>query len=315
MKINKTLMIFLLLIVTSIFCVVPVFIQLNISEDPLKIILSFIGAIPMYYILSQFFHTLLLWITMILFRLKSIYCYFVVLVRLGSKFYFRIFLNHVMGFAPAIAFQYKEGKLPKPFFKVYYLLYFLSMIGYYLLFLVVHRNPLFLPLIPFSIVTAIIQRLYEPEYQQLFMLKSKVLTILESGHDYHFSIKDYPRIWQLSSKSELPFIALSYVSLIKVYLSEEQCKAIEMIENERFDDKGYQMGLYGMLDVIKLNLYLLKNDTELRLRYSKMLNQLLTDKPNFMLVKDGIDAALAGEQDLSISLGISEIQLFMDIYK
>ncbi|MDY5635996.1 MAG: hypothetical protein SPF57_06615 [Streptococcus orisratti] len=113
MKINKTLMIFLLLIVTSIFCVAPVFIQLNISEDPLKIILSFIGAIPMYYILSQFFHTLLLWITMILFRLKSIYCYFVVLVRLGSKFYFRIFLNHVMGFAPAIAFQYKEGKLPQ----------------------------------------------------------------------------------------------------------------------------------------------------------------------------------------------------------
>lgn len=41
----------------------------------------------------------------------------------------------------------------------------------------------------------------------------------------------------------------------------------------------------------------------------------MTDKPNFMLVKDGIDAALAGEQDLTISLGISEIQLFMDIYK
>ena len=100
------------------------------------------------------------------------------------------------------------------------------------------------------------QRLYEAEYQQLFLLKSKVFTILESESDCCFSIKDYPLIWQLSSKPELSFTALSYISLIKNYLSKKECDFIESMGDKRLNDKGFYMGLYGMLAIIKLNLYL-----------------------------------------------------------
>ncbi|WP_415669261.1 hypothetical protein [Streptococcus hyovaginalis] len=44
-----------------------------------------------------------------------------------------------------------------------------------------------------------------------------------------------------------------------------------------------------------------------------MVNQPLADKPDFILVKDDNNAALTGEQDLSISFGISEIQLLMEV--
>lgn len=293
-----------LLILTSIFCVAPIFIQLNISDHPLRTILSIIPAIPAYYIFSQVFHTILLWSTAFLFRRRIIYSYFIIITKLSRKFYIRAFLNQVMGFAPGIAFQYREERLNRSFFKLYYIL-----------FMGIYRNLFLLPLIPFSIVTAIIQRLYEPEYQQLFLLKSKVSTILESECDYRFSIKDYPKIWKRSSKSELPFIALSYISLIKNYLSEEQCKEIEVLEDDRLADRSYQMGLYGMLDVIKLNSYFYKDNMQLSLRYKKMLNQLLEGKSYYIFIRDDIDGSFEGRKALSLSFGISEISLFIDVYK
>ena len=99
------------------------------------------------------------------------------------------------------------------------------------------------------------------------MLKSKIFTILELESDCCFSLKDYPLIWQLSSKSELPFMVLSYIGLIKNYLSKQECDFIESMGGKRLEDKGFYMGLYGMVVVIKLNLYLYREDNALKWRY------------------------------------------------
>ena len=51
-------------------------------------------------------------------------------------------------------------------------------------------------------------------------------------------------------------MVLSYIGLIKNYLSKQECYFIESMEDKRLKDKGFYMGLYGMVDIIKLNLYL-----------------------------------------------------------
>ncbi|BBA93426.1 hypothetical protein [Streptococcus ruminantium] len=313
MKKNKTLIMFLLVLVSSFFCVAPAFIHMNLTSDPLKAIITFIFVTPIYYIISQLLHTTLLFASAIFCKIQLVYFHLGVVAKLGSGVYIRAFFNQIIGFTPSIGIRYKGDKSYQSFFIIYYLLYFLSLIGYYFIFNSIYRNPLWLPVVPFSMVIAIIQKLYEVEHQQLLLLKSQVLTILESKTNSRFSVEDYKAIWQLKSTSELPFIALSYISLIKEYLSEEECRKVEEIEDKRLDDRMYQMGLYGMLDVIKLNLYLYRSCWNIR--YKNMLSQLIDDKPNFLLVKKGIYSALNGQQQLSLSLAISEIQFFIDIFK
>ncbi|CGF65227.1 Leader peptidase [Streptococcus pneumoniae] len=84
-------------------------------------------------------------------------------------------------------------------------MYFTTLISYYFFFTFVYDKSLLLPLIPFSIIIALVQKLYRIENQQLFLLKSKVLTILESKRDCEFNLQDYHEIWKLQSKSELPY--------------------------------------------------------------------------------------------------------------
>ncbi|MCR8967086.1 hypothetical protein [Streptococcus zalophi] len=302
-----------LVLLSAIFLGAPFFMEMNLPSDPRKTILEYVLMGPLYYIFSQCLHTVILLITVVLFRTKPIYFYFLLMTKLGSKIYHGVHFNQVIGFSPGIAIWHEKTKSFKLFFRVYFLLYFCSLIGYYILFTSIYRNFIALLLIPFSLIIALIQKLYKTEYQQLFLLKSKVLTILETKKDCQFNLEDYSAIWQLNSKNDAPFIALSYISLIKKYLSEEMCQKIERIEDERLQDKGYTMGFYGMLDIIKLNLYL--SVSEKHMRYRKMLNSLFSNDPSFTLVRQDTEDGLIGKRDLPLSFAIAEIQqLLLDVY-
>lgn len=302
----------ILLLISTIVCVSPVFIKLDILGTPLHAILTFVLVIPIFYILSQCLHTLLLLASSIFYKLKPIYFYFIFVIMIGSRKYYRILFSQLMGFSPGIAIFYKEGQTTKKLFKVYYFLYFITLILYYLLFTFVYDKPLFLPLIPFSIIIALIQKLYKIENQQLFLLKSKALTILESKMDCEFNPQDYHEIWELPSKSELPCVALSYISLIKPYLSESVREQIDLLEIKRFKKINHPISLYGMLDVIKLNLYL-RNHNE-KNKYESMLDKILERRPDFVLIEQNIDDSLNDLQPLSLSLAISEIQPLLEVY-
>ncbi|NMG85046.1 hypothetical protein GV229_06560, partial [Streptococcus pneumoniae] len=153
-----------------------------------------------------------------------------------------------------------------------------------------YDKPLLLPLISFSIIIALVQKLYRIENQQLFLLKSKVLTILESKKNCEFNLQDYHEIWKLQSKSELPCVALSYISLIKPYLSESVREQIDLLEVKRFKKINHPISLYGMLDVIKLNLYL-RHYNE-KNKYESMLKKILEVRPDFVLIEQNIDDSL-----------------------
>ncbi|HHK7573709.1 TPA: hypothetical protein ACQXRR_002092, partial [Streptococcus pneumoniae] len=140
----------------------------------------------------------------------------------------------------------------------------------------------------------------------------KVLTILESKRDCEFNLQDYHEIWKLQSKSELPCVALSYISLIKPYLSESVREQIDLLEVKRFKKINHPISLYGMLDVIKLNLYL-RHYNE-KNKYESMLNKILEVRPDFVLIEQNIDDSLNSSQPLSLSLAISEIQLLLEVY-
>lgn len=224
----------ILLLISTIFCVSPVFIKLDILGTPSHAILTFVLAIPLFYILSQCLHTLLLLVSSIFCKLRPIYFYFIFVIIIGARKYYRILFHQLMGFSPGIAVFYKESQTTKNLFKFYYFLYFTTLISYYFFFTFVYDKPLLLPLIPFSIIIALVQKLYRIENQQLFLLKSKVLTILESKRDCEFNLQDYHEIWKLQSKSELPCVALSYISLIKPYLSESVREQIDLLEVKRF---------------------------------------------------------------------------------
>ena len=53
----------------------------------------------------------------------------------------------------------------------------------------------------------------------------------------------------------------------KKYLSKKECDFIESMEDKRLNNKGFYMGLYGMVAIIKLNLYLYREDNALKWRY------------------------------------------------
>lgn len=302
----------ILLLISTIFCVSPVFIKLDILGTPSHAILTFVLAIPLFYILSQCLHTLLLLVSSIFCKLRPIYFYFIFVIIIGARKYYRILFHQLMGFSPGIAVFYKESQTTKNLFKFYYFLYFTTLISYYFFFTFVYDKPLLLPLIPFSIIIALVQKLYRIENQQLFLLKSKVLTILESKKNCEFNLKDYHEIWKLQSKSELPCVALSYISLIKPYLSESVREQIDLLEVKRFKKINHPISLYGMLDVIKLNLYL-RHYNE-KNKYESMLKKILEVRPDFVLIEQNIDDSLNSSQPLSLSLAISEIQLLLEVY-
>ncbi|HHG8501366.1 TPA: hypothetical protein ACPYPH_002118, partial [Streptococcus pneumoniae] len=280
----------ILLLISTIFCVSPVFIKLDILGTPSHAILTFVLAIPLFYILSQCLHTLLLLVSSIFCKLRPIYFHFIFVIIIGARKYYRILFHQLMGFSPGIAVFYKESQTTKNLFKFYYFLYFTTLISYYFFFTFVYDKPLLLPLIPFSIIIALVQKLYRIENQQLFLLKSKVLTILESKRDCEFNLQDYHEIWKLQSKSELPCVALSYISLIKPYLSESVREQIDLLEVKRFKKINHPISLYGMLDVIKLNLYL-RHYNE-KNKYESMLNKILEVRPDFVLIEQNIDPQL-----------------------
>ncbi|VPI63787.1 Leader peptidase [Streptococcus pneumoniae] len=283
----------ILLLISTIFCVSPVFIKLDILGTPSHAILTFVLAIPLFYILSQCLHTLLLLVSSIFCKLRPIYFYFIFVIIIGARKYYRILFHQLMGFSPGIAVFYKESQTTKNLFKFYYFLYFTTLISYYFFFTFVYDKPLLLPLISFSIIIALVQKLYRIENQQLFLLKS---------HE----------IWKLQSKSELPCVALSYISLIKPYLSESVREQIDLLEVKRFKKINNPISLYGMLDVIKLNLYL-RHYNE-KNKYESMLKKILEVRPDFVLIEQNIDDSLNSSQPLSLSLAISEIQLLLEVY-
>lgn len=301
-----------LVIISSVFCVSPLFIKMNIVANPLNIILLFTLSIPMFYIFSQCLHTILLFITSVFYKANPIYVYILLVIKLYSRMYRGIFFNQLMGFSPGLVVYDKETRISKNFFILYYFLYFITLIVYYVMFTFIYPNVSLLPLIPFSIIIALIQGLYKAENQQLFLLKSKVLTILNSRKDCHFKVDNYQAIWKLKAQSELPFIALSYVSLIKDYIPLEEYKRIELLEDIRFNNMNQQRAFYGMLDVIKLNLYLRKYSQ--KTRYEVLLDKMLGDKSHFFLLKQNIEASLDGTSPLSLSLAISELQFLVEVY-
>ena len=302
----------ILLLISTMFCVSPVFIKLDILGTPFHAILTFVLVTPIFYILSQCLHTLLLLVSSIFCKLRLIYFYFKFVSIIGSRKYYRILFNQLMGFSPGIALFYGESQTTKNLFKFYYFSYFTTLISYYFFFTFVYDKPLLLPLIPFSIIIALVQKLYRIENQQLFLLKSKAITILESKRDCEFNLQDYHEIWKLQSKSELPCVALSYISLIKPYLSESVREQIDLLEVKRFKKINHPISLYGMLDVIKLNLYL-QNYNE-KNKYESMLHKILEERSDFVLIEQNIDDSLNGSQPLSLSLAISEIQLLLEVY-
>lgn len=283
----------ILLLISTIFCVSPVFIKLDILGTPSHAILTFVLAIPLFYILSQCLHTLLLLVSSIFCKLRPIYFYFIFVIIIGARKYYRILFHQLMGFSPGVAVFYKESQTTKNLFKFYYFLYFTTLISYYFFF-------------------TLVQKLYRIENQQLFLLKSKVLTILESKRDCEFNLQDYHEIWKLQSKSELPCVALSYISLIKPYFSESVREQIDLLEVKRLKKINHPISLYGMLDVIKLNLYL-RHYNE-KNKYESMLNKILEGRPDFVLIEQNIDDSLNSSQPLSLSLAISEIQLLLEVY-
>ncbi|HET1334550.1 TPA: hypothetical protein VQO13_001996, partial [Streptococcus pneumoniae] len=79
----------ILLLISTIFCVSPVFIKLDILGTPSHAILTFVLAIPLFYILSQCLHTLLLLVSSIFCKLRPIYFYFIFVIIIGARKYYR----------------------------------------------------------------------------------------------------------------------------------------------------------------------------------------------------------------------------------
>ncbi|HES9826854.1 TPA: hypothetical protein VPM45_002063, partial [Streptococcus pneumoniae] len=106
----------ILLLISTIFCVSPVFIKLDILGTPSHAILTFVLAIPLFYILSQCLHTLLLLVSSIFCKLRPIYFYFIFVIIIGARKYYRILFHQLMGFSPGIAVFYKESQTTKNLF-------------------------------------------------------------------------------------------------------------------------------------------------------------------------------------------------------
>lgn len=294
----------------------PIFIgTISVQQILLRLVIVILIGGPIYYILGNFLSTFSMMLSALLLNRQPVYVYLTPFLFFYTGIKAHLFFGQTMGFIPSFYLEYKKGLNLNRFYILYYMILFSLLALIYLVATRIFFIPLILPIIPASFVVSFLAGFFVKRYRLLFQLKSEVLTALSEGKkDYEIDIPLYQSIWREKVKMEaLPVYGLCYLALIKDMIPESDRKFIETEEEEYYAKISSNFDYYVFADILKINLYLNRENYQEFDRYWTFLEKWVAGQDNMLLVVQQIDDMMEGKGPLSVSLGITEIPILLDM--